>query len=91
MRYEWDPLKEVTNRHKHGIRFADAVSVFSDDRALTIEDSRTHEERYVTIGMDAFARLLLVVYTHRSANTIRLISARKATPGERKQYVQAEP
>jgi uncharacterized protein len=90
MRYEWDPAKAEANRKKHGIRFADAVAVFGDEKALTLEDPHPDEERYVTIGMDAFDRLLVVVYTWRG-EVIRLISARKATRAERTQYAEGEP
>jgi uncharacterized protein len=90
MRYEWDPAKAEANQKKHDIRFADAVAVFSDERALTLADPHLDEERYVTTGMDAFARLLVVVYTWRG-DVIRLISARKATRGERTQYAEGEP
>jgi uncharacterized protein len=91
MRYEWDPEKAATNLHKHGIHFADAVSVFADEQALTLPDPHSEEERYVTIGLDAFARVLVLVYTWRGEELIRLISARKATRRERNQYTQAEP
>jgi len=90
MRYEWDPAKAEANQKKHGVRFADAVAVLSDERALTLDDPHPDEERYVTIGMDAFARLLVVIYTWRG-EVIRLISARQATRAERAQYVEVEP
>jgi len=90
MRYEWDPTKAEANQQKHGIRLADAVAVFGDEQALTLENPHPDEERYVTIGMDAFARLLVVVYTWRG-EVIRLISARKATRVERTQYAEGEP
>ena len=85
MGYEWDPNKAKQNLRKHGVAFADAVSVFSDDSAVTIEDINPEEERFATLGMDALGRILVVVYTWRKDN-IRLISARKATENERKQY-----
>jgi uncharacterized protein len=85
MGYEWDPDKAKVNFRKHGIAFADAVSVFSDDSTITIEDINPDEARFATLGMDAFGRVLAVVYTRRKEN-IRLISARKATVKERKQY-----
>jgi uncharacterized protein len=90
MDYEWDPVKAEANLAKHGVRFADAVIVFSDGRALTLDEPRTDEERYVTIGMDALARVLVVVWTWRGEATIRLISARRATRTERRQYAQGE-
>ena len=85
MEYQWDRNKALTNKSKHGIDFADAVSVFSDELAITIFDGRFAEERFITMGMDAFNRILIVVYTMRD-DEIRLISARKATKNERKQY-----
>jgi uncharacterized DUF497 family protein len=85
MGYEWGPNKAKQNLRKHGIAFADAVSIFFDDSAVTIEDIYPEEERFATLGMDALGRILVVVYTWREDN-IRLISARKATEKERKQY-----
>jgi uncharacterized DUF497 family protein len=82
--FEWDDVKARSNYGKHGVHFADAVTVFEDDAAITIpDDDSDEEERFVTIGLDAFARLLVVVYTWRGAN-IRLISARTATRRETK-------
>lgn len=85
MGYQWDSAKAITNRRKHGVCFADAVTVFADERAITIGDDHPEEERFVTIGMDALGRLLVVVYMYRDDDT-RLISARKATTVETKQY-----
>jgi uncharacterized protein len=85
MGYEWDPEKAKLNFRKHGMAFADAVSVFSDDVAITVEVINPDETRFATLGMDAFGRALVVVYAWREDN-IRLISARKATEKERKQY-----
>ena len=70
---------------KHGISFADTFAVFEDPNALTTEDFRRGEQRYASIGMDAFGRILVVVYTWRGDN-IRIISARKAVRYEVKQY-----
>jgi len=86
MEYEWDPDKAATNLRKHGITFADAATVFSDAFALTAADDGADEERFVTLGMDAFGRLLVVVYTWRGEQRIRIISARKATRHERLHY-----
>ena len=85
MRYQWDENKALNNLNKHGIDFADAVLVFSDELAITIFDPRFEEERFIIIGMDALSRVLVVVYTMRG-DRIRLISARKATRNERRQY-----
>ena len=83
--YEWDPKKAVSNLRKHGIDFADAATVFEDESALTIDDDDSEEKRFVTIGMDALARVLVVVYAWRD-ESIRIISARDATPSERRKY-----
>lgn len=85
MDYQWDNNKAEANLRKHGIDFADAVLVLSDDLAITMSDGRFDEERFITIGMDALSRVLVVVYTYRG-NEIRLISARSATRKERQQY-----
>jgi uncharacterized protein len=86
---EWDPRKAAANLKKHGVDFADAATVLHDDSAITIRVDEADEERYVTIGMDAVARLLVVVYTWRGSRP-RLISARTATPHERQEY-EAKP
>ena|ERR1051325_3761895 len=83
--YEWDPKKAASNLRKHKIDFADAVAVLEDEYALTVGEDRSDEERFITVGMDGLGRLLVVAYTWRSDN-IRLISARRATAEERRQY-----
>ena len=85
MEIEWDPKKAKANFRKHRVSFADAVLVLSDDLAITIEDPRHAEQRFVTIGSDALGHVLVVVYTYREGR-IRLISARDATPTERARY-----
>jgi hypothetical protein len=83
---EWDANKAASNLRNHGVDFADAASVLLDDMALTIlDDSVDEEDRFVTLGMDALGRLLVVVYTWRE-DILRLISARPATTGERRRY-----
>jgi len=84
--FEWDPAKAAANLEKHGVDFADAVSVLSDDFALTVQDPDSEsEERFVSLGTDAYERLLVVVYTWRDER-IRIISARRATGRERRRY-----
>ena len=86
MNITWDPNKAEINFKKHGIRFPDAEFVLYDPFAMTMEDRVVAaEKRFVTVGSDAVGRIIAVVYSYR-ADTIRLISARKATPTERKQY-----
>ncbi len=82
---EWDPDKAADNLEKHGIDFADATTVLSDEMALTIRDAHRSEERQVTLGMDSVGRIVVVAYTWRG-DTVRIISARKANRSERRQY-----
>jgi uncharacterized protein len=82
----WDPNKAEINFKKHRIRFSDAEAVLFDPFALTFEEQVVAtEQRYVTVGSDAVGRIIAIVYSYRT-DTIRLISARKATPTERRQY-----
>lgn len=86
MKITWDPQKAETNLQKHKIRFSDAEMVLSDPFAMTLEDQDVlSEQRFVTIGTDAVGRTIVVVYSYRG-DTIRLISARKATSREREHY-----
>jgi uncharacterized DUF497 family protein len=85
MDVEWDSGKAALNLHKHGVDFADAATVLYDELALTVPDVSAAEERCATIGMDALGRILVIVYTWRGER-IRLISARKASAWERRQY-----
>lgn len=82
---QWDARKAAANLKKHGVDFADAATVLYDEQAITVRDDEAGEERYVTIGIDALARIVVVVYTWRG-NQPRLISARQATAQERQQY-----
>ena len=89
MTYEWDPVKAAANVLKHGVSFAEAASVFLDPLALTFEDPdhAEIENREITIGVSAKSRVLFVAHTARG-DRIRLISSRKATGHERKQYAK---
>jgi len=87
--FQWDPRKASANLRKHRVDFADAVGVFEDPRALTMEDLYPEEERFLTLGLDFLGRVLLVVWTWRG-DDIRLISARGATRRERRQYEREE-
>ena len=82
---EWDARKAAANVGKHRVDFADAATVFHDELAVTIHDDDPGEERFVTIGMDALGRTVIVVYTWRG-DRVRLISARRATSSERRRY-----
>ena len=84
MQFQWDPAKAASNQKKHDVRFADAVGVFYDDRALTLAEEHAAEERFITLGVDAIGRVL-VVYCWRG-DAIRIISPRRATTSERYEY-----
>ena len=87
MRFEWDANKALFNVVKHKISFREAMEVFSDPNALEDYDTlhSTNETRFSIIGFSG-RRLLFVVYAERSADTVRLISARKTNQAERKIY-----
>lgn len=91
-KFEWDINKAHTNLLKHKISFESAVSVFRDERAISIFDDEhsDDEERWLTIGMDEVTRTLVVIHTFISIDKnnyhIRLISARKATKKEQEIY-----
>jgi len=86
MHVTWDPNKAEINFKKHRIRFSDADAVLYDPFAMTLEEHVVaNEQRFMTVGVDAVCRIIAVVYSYRT-DTIRLISARKATSKERKQY-----
>ncbi len=86
MKIRWDPQKAEANFQKHRIRFADAETVLFDPMTLTIEDQIIdQEQRFLSVGSDALGRTLVIVYSYHG-DSIRLISARKATSKERKYY-----
>ncbi len=87
MGIEFDPRKAKSNLAKHGISFEEAATALFDSQALAMEDeSAEGEARWILIGVSARGRLLTVVYTLRVDETVRLISARKATRQETRQY-----
>jgi len=86
VRFQFDPAKAVSNLKKHRVSFADAEGVFYDPLAIHQLDSGSEdEERFVAVGMSSAGQILVVVYTFRGEE-IRLISARRATPHEVKEY-----
>jgi len=86
--FEWDTSKAESNIRKHGVSFDEASTVFSDPFELTISDpDHSHGEyRFLSIGRSERDRLLVVSYTERHPNTIRVISARVASRPERQTY-----
>jgi len=85
MGYQWDPAKARANLRKHRLDFADAVGALEDPSAIMREDPHPTEERFVNVGQDFLGRIIVVRWTMRGVD-IRLISARPATRGERRQY-----
>lgn len=86
MPVDFDPAKDAANIRKHGVSLAEGDGVLNDPLALTVEDAAaTGEQRLVTIGMNAFGTLMVVVHTPRKAGP-RIISVRKADPRERRHY-----
>jgi uncharacterized DUF497 family protein len=90
--FEWDPNKAKANRKKHGIGFEQASTIFLDPKMITVFDTKhsEHEDRWATVGIDTNGNLLVVVHTFQqldaNSSRIRMISTRKATKNERKQY-----
>ena len=89
MKFEWDPEKAAANQKKHKISFQEAATIFGDFLSVTFDDPdhSDDEERYVTIGTSSQDRLLVVSHTDRN-DTIRIISARRATKLEKKYYYE---
>lgn len=89
IRFEWDSKKAQANLRRHKVSFEDAQSVFSDERALLIDDPdhSEDEERFVLLGLSQSLRLLVVVHCYRAeGRVIRIISARKADAEEQSIY-----
>lgn len=91
IRFEWDEKKNKINQKKHKISFSEAKTVFYDEKALVIDDPEhsEEEERFIILGLSNKANLLVVCHCCRESDTvIRIISARKATATETKQYYE---
>jgi uncharacterized DUF497 family protein len=85
--YEWDRAKARSNQEEHGVDFADAVQVFGNPYLNREDTDAVGDQVFVALGMDNLGRLLVVVYTYRK-DRVRLISARKATRKEGKEYAR---
>lgn len=87
LRFEWDPQKAAVNLAKHGVSFDEARTVFADPLGKIVDDPRhsAEEQRFVVLGHSERRRLLAVMFTDRG-EAIRLISARRATRRERREY-----
>ena len=94
IKFEWDTVKAALNQKKHSISFKEAQSVFYDEFAVQFfnKDSSEAEDRFLMLGFSDEARLLIVCHCERDeGNTIRIISARKATKNEGKYYQGVKP
>ncbi|HET6616918.1 MAG TPA: BrnT family toxin [Gemmatimonadota bacterium] len=87
MEFEWDPQKAEKNLRKHGVTFTEAMTIFGDPLEVTISDPdhSEGEARLLSLGRSGADRLLVVSYTQRGSR-LRIISAREATPKERREY-----
>ena len=92
LEFEWDAAKAASNEAKHGVSFREAASAFADPLGRIVEDPRhsVGEARFVLLGFSERQRLLAVMFTERG-ETVRLISARRATRHEQRTYEEAEP
>ena len=89
IKFEWDENKNLINQKKHKISFEEAKTVFYDIEAIVIDDPEhsEEEERFIILGLSKKANLLVVCHCYRASDTIiRIISARKATVNETRQY-----
>ncbi|MFC7380213.1 BrnT family toxin [Brevundimonas sp. GCM10030266] len=86
MEFEWDPDKAAANLRKHGVSFLVATQVFFDEHALFEDDLFSRDEYRQTVTGWSELGILLVVFTERREDVVRIISAREATPHERRQY-----
>jgi uncharacterized DUF497 family protein len=88
MRFQWDPKKAEANLKKHRVSFDEATTVFKDPLARVFDDEEhsAHERREIIVGHSMLDRLVLVCFTEREAETVRIFSARLATKKERKDY-----
>lgn len=89
IKFEWDTAKADSNKKKHGVSFQEAQSVFYDEFAVQFydEEHSGSEDRFLMLGFSDEARLLIVCHCEREQGaTIRIISARKATPNESQYY-----
>jgi uncharacterized DUF497 family protein len=91
LEFEWDPAKAELNLKEHGISFDEATTVFRDTLSITISDPdhSDSEDRFIDIGVSYRMQLLVVSYTERK-DKIRIISARRATRAERKNYEETD-
>jgi uncharacterized DUF497 family protein len=90
IRFEWDKLKSLANKRKHGVSFEEAQTVFYDENAVQFDDPdhSEKEDRFIMIGMSFKLRVLVVSHCEKDGDVIRIISARKAARREAQYYAE---
>jgi uncharacterized DUF497 family protein len=87
MQFDWDPKKAAENRRKHGVTFQEAATCFADPNGCYFRnESPSYEDRLILIAFSEKQRILFVVHAEVGRNAIRIVSARKASPAQRKLY-----
>ena len=87
MKFDWDPAKAKRNQRKHGVSFEEAVTCFEDPNGCYFRnESPAYEDRLILIGRSHQTRLLFVVHAEVGRDSIRIVSARKASPAQRRIY-----
>ena len=90
--FEWNKLKSLVNKRKHGVSFEEAKTVFYDERAIQFDDPdhSENEDRFIMVGLSFRLRILVVSHCERDVDVIRIISARKATRHEVRHYEEGK-
>jgi uncharacterized protein len=87
LKFEWDPGKAASNARKHGVTFEEAATCFDDPRGCYLRnEAPSYEDRLILIAFSAKRRLLFVVHAEVGRDAIRIVSARKASPAQRRIY-----
>ncbi len=88
IRFEWNKLKSLANKRKHGVSFEETKTVFYDENAVQFDDPdhSANEDRFIMVGISFKLRILVVAHCEREEDVIRIISARKAARHEIKYY-----
>jgi uncharacterized DUF497 family protein len=91
LEFEWNPRKALSNLEKHGVSFEEAATIFGDPLGCIMSDPRhsVEEERFVLLGLSGDKRLLAVMFADRQG-AVRIISARRVTRSERRNYEEAQ-
>jgi uncharacterized DUF497 family protein len=87
VRFEWDPEKASINERRHGVAFDEAATCFDDSNGVYLRnEAPSYEDRLILIALSSLSRLLFVVHAEVGREAIRIVSARKASPAQRRIY-----